>query len=244
MTKLHELLAVEGDLQEKGLAALQECRELYTGGQVRLVGQIRTYEPLVEDGEKLPTEYSEMATTAMVELDRALMGYGAWLDVALQKEVSNCKTGADVVMDGDILLTGLPAPALLNLEKKLDQVKHVLELIPTLDPTEKWTWDAGQECYVSGVHQTVRTKKVPKVLVKYEATKEHPAQVDTYADDTPQGMWTVEKRSGMITVARRRVLLERIDRLAMAVKQARQRANDLVIVPDKYAAVLWRYLLG
>jgi len=243
MTKLHELVAVEPDLQVKGKTALAECQSLFTGGQVRLVGQVRSYEPLAEDGERIPSETSEIATTVLQELDRAWGAFGGWIDVTLQKEVSNGLTKADVMVGEKVILQALPAPALLNLEKRLAEIKALIDSAPTLDPTEKWNWDPDQQCYVSATHQALRTKKVPKVLVKYEATKEHPAQTEVYSEDVPVGTWTVTKRSGMLTLAVKRQMLERVDMLIMATKAARQRANDLAVTLDHFAAPLWKYIL-
>jgi hypothetical protein len=242
MTKLHELVAVEPDLKTKGQRALSETSSLFATGQVRLAGQSRAYAPLQEDGERLPDEITELATTVKQELDRMATEYGSWIDVAVQKEISNGKTSADVVVNGKVILPNLPAPALLNLESKLASLREIYQAIPTLDPTEHWEYDTSQGCWVAQAHQTQRTKKVPRVMVKYEATKEHPAQTEMYTEDVPQGMWTTIKRSGAMSLTEKRELLTRLDTLIIAVKTARQRANDADAVLERYSGSIFQFI--
>jgi hypothetical protein len=244
VTKVHELVAVEPDLKIKGQRGVAETENLFTAGLVRLTGQSRTYYPILEEGERLPSEVSELATTVKQELGRLAREFGAWVDVALQKEVANGHTSADVIVDGQVILRGLPAPALLNLEGKLAVLRAVYQAIPVLDPTEVWGFDTNQGCWVSQPRDTVRTKKVPKVLVKYEATKEHPAQTEMYNEDVSQGTWTTVKRSGAMSVTEKRDLLARLDALSMAVKTARQRANDADAALEQYACDIFAFIHG
>lgn len=242
MGKLHELIAVEGDLKSEATRVAGDVGSLFSSGQVRLVGQVRTYEPLDENGEKLPSEVSDLATTVKDELAQLHTAFGRWMDATVQKEVTNGATNADVEVDGVKVLSGLNAPALLNLESKLATLRGVYAAIPTNDPTEKWNYDDQLGIYVSDPRETRRTKKVPKALIGVEATKEHPAQVQYYTEDVPEGTWRVVKRSGMLSPTQKRVLLERIDILARAVKQARQRANDIEAKNTQVAEKIFEFI--
>jgi hypothetical protein len=243
MTKLHELIAVEASLASQAKTTAKQVNGIFTTGSERLRGEIRTYAPLDDEGEQLPDEVTRLATTVEDELKTFAKAFTGWLDVAVQKEVNNMHTGADVKIDGVVLFKKLPSTALLNLEGKLAELRSVYKEIPTLIPTEQWSFDEGLGYWVSSDRITHRTKKEPRVIVKYDATPEHPAQTDIMVDDVFVGRWTKTIQSGALTVADKRARLERIDELQRAVKQARQRANDLELVSkDRYAGQLFEYI--
>ena len=242
MTKLHELLAVEASLQSQARSAVKGLNGLFTAGIDRLKGEIRTYAPFDEDGESLPDEVAVIATTVSAALVEMKNDFSGWMNVALQKEFNNTLASAQIEIDETPLLKSLPATALLNLESKLAELKEVYKLIPTLDPTEAWNFDENLGCWVSSKRITNRTKKVPRVLVKYEATKEHPAQTEIIAEDVPVGRWTKILHSGAIPLSHKKVLLERIDTLIRATKQARQRANEQEATLEEYAETIFKYI--
>ena len=64
----------------------------------------------------------------------------------------------------------------------------------------------------------------------YDATKEHPAQVESITTDVAIGKITVNNWSGMLSPAQKSILLGKIDTLIRAVKKARQRANTTEVV--------------
>jgi hypothetical protein len=83
---------------------------------------------------------------------------------------------------------------------------------------------------------------VPKTHVKYEATKEHPAQVEMYMEDVWVGTWTIVKSSGAIPAATRNAMLERVRKLLDAVKAAREEANGIEVKPQKVGAAILGYV--
>lgn len=244
MGKLHEIIAVESDLKSEATRILAEVGSLFSQGTVRLVGQVRKYSPLEEQGEKLSDEITELATTVKDELKTLWESFGRWTDVTIQKEVTNGTTSANVEVDGKVILSGLPATALLNLEAKLASLRSVYGAIPTNDPTERWNFDKQSGIYVSEPRDTYRTKKIPKALVGYDATKEHPAQVQYYQEDVREGVWTTTKRSGMLSPSEKRIILERVDALLRAVKAARQRANEAEVKSLKVSDKIYDFIHG
>src|SRR5262249_20331527 len=80
--------------------------------------------------------------------------------------------------------------------------------------------------YKTETRKNARHKKVPKVIVKAEATKEHPAQTEIVMDDELQGYWNLVEYSGGLEESRRQELLGRVDELKKAVKDARDEANS------------------
>lgn len=242
MPKLHELLAVEGDLKGRAQQAKNTVIKLFTDGAGRLLGRVITYQ--VDEGEDpRPAEITELATTAPAELDQFQVAYSQWLDVAIQKEVTNQATMATVIVDDiDIFKVALPATALLNLEGKLTELRAIYAAIPTLDSAERWEWDEGFGYYISKDQVTNITKKVPNVLVLYEHTTEHPAQVQAFNEDVKVGTRTTTLQSGMISLRDKIKILDHLDKLLRAVKEARQRANDIDITDTKVAEAIFNYI--
>lgn len=244
MGKLHELLAVEPDLKAEAQRVISQLKSLFTEGKGRLVGQIRTYQPLTEGEEVFEPEITELATSVGEELSRTRPSLSAWIDAALQKETTNQRSKADLVVEGKVIFKDLPAPALLNLESKLAEIRQVYASIPTNDPAERWKVDEQSGAFVSESRVTYRTRKVQKAHVLYEATKEHPAQVQPYSEDVRAGTWTAVLQSGMLTPKDKRERLERVDELIKAVKQARMRANDIEVESIHLGDKLFNYING
>jgi hypothetical protein len=242
MPKLHELLAVEGDLKSRAQQAKNAITKLFVDGSGRFVGRVITYQ--VDEGEDpRPPEITELGTTVDEEIGSLEGVYGAWLDVAIQKEVTNQGTAANIVIDGqEILNQTLPAPALLNLEAKLTELRMIYAAIPILDPSERWEWNEDRGQFISADRVTNITKKVPQKLTLAEATEHHPAQVQAYHEDVKIGTRTTTLYSGMISPRQKTVILDRLDKLIRAVKEARQRANDIEINDVKVSAAIFDYL--
>lgn len=241
MGKLHELLAVEPDLKAAAQREVSAIKGLFAQGQVRLLGEVRIYAPLDETGDKFPDEITELATTVEAELAGFELAYGPWIDAAIQKEATNQQASATILIDGEEMIT-LPATGLLNLEGKLAEIRKAYDAIPTLDPTEQWTFDKARGHYMSRERTSFRTKKLPRRFVKAEATKEHPAQVEVWTEDVRVGTWRKIVHSGMMTPVDKEERLRRIDLLIRVVRQARQRANTAEVVPIAVAERLFDYI--
>ena len=78
--------------------------------------------------------------------------------------------------------------------------------------------------------------------MKYEAKKEHPAQVEMYFEDVTVGTWTTTKYSAAIPAAERNQMLERVRKLADAVKEAREEANSREVDKKKIGDTIVQYL--
>jgi len=242
MGKLYELLAVESNLKSEAAQAISKIKGLFLEGKKNFLGQLRTYAPLEENGEKFPDEITNLATTIDDELETFQTAFARWIDAAVQKEVTNKKTSASIEIDGEILVADLPAPALLNLESKLAELRQIYAAIPTNDPSERWELDEQLGCFVSNPRITHKTKKVPRAHVLYDATPEHPAQVESFTEDMRVGEWTTIIHSGMLTPVEKQKRLKRVDTLLRAVKKARQRANDVDVDDVKIAKKFFDYI--
>lgn len=242
MAKLHELLAVEGDLKSRAVAALQSLAGTFTNAVGKFNGTSRTYTPATDGGDRFQSEVKDVATTVKAELAEFEKTFSGWLNVVVQKEQTNGQTKAAVKIGDETILPELSAPALLNLEARLAQLRELYEAAPVLDAAEQWVIDPQTELYVTGEKVTYRTKKVPVRFVKYEATDKHPAQVDVLQEDVRDGTWVTVLKSGALSAVTKRKILSRLDELALAVKQARQRANDIDASNIRVAEAIFAYI--
>jgi len=245
MGKLHELLAVEGDLSGQANRVLTETLGILGKGDDFVTGVARRYKPKLEGEEQLPPETKEMRTTVPERLAFTLAAFGKLIDAAVSKETTNTTAAADLVLNGQTLAKGLPAQALLNLEARFKTLRELLEKIPTLDATVRWEPVATlKHVYLAPTETKIRTKKVEDYRVVVQATKEHPAQVVKVVTDQPVGEWETTTFSGAVSAVTKNRWLERCDALLMAVKQARQRANMAEIVQKGVAEELFNSIFG
>jgi hypothetical protein len=243
MGKLHELLAVEGDLKSQALRDAGQIKGLFQDGKGKLLGLTQTHQPLSENDEQLPPKVTLVATTVDEQLSILQKSFTKWTDASVQKEVTNQSTGS-ILEIGDKTFE-LPATALLNLEGKLTELRSVYQSIPTNDITVSWKFDEDTGHFVSDPPEIRRnTKKVKRTHVAYEATKEHPAQTETYSEDVLAAHTTITKRSGMITPSDKAFRLERLEYLIQAVKRARQRANDIEITKLEIGQQIFGFING
>lgn len=242
-TKLNQILAVEKGVKSDAQRRVTDaCHQVQKS--VLLSGISRTYRPVDDEGEQLPAE----STRVQVRVEDVLRDLGRTLtrlfDVTATKDWANTVARADVVVDGEALLSDVPVTYLLFLEKQLAELRAFVSRLPTLDPSEAWTPDASTDSYRTDPVKTTRTKKVLRNHVKAEATDRHPAQVDVYTEDVVVGYWTKVAFSGALPAARVRALGDRVSRLQDAVKFAREAANGTEVADRRVGDVVFGYLFG
>jgi hypothetical protein len=249
MGQLHELLAVESDIKDVFSKIIEETTKTFNSRSSHFQETRKTYHPK-DDGDKdLPDEeFVPMVTTVSDKLSYAKEHFVKLIDVVLQKERSNQKACADVIVempDGTpkTLIEQAPVIFLVQMENILDRIRKVYLEIPTLDPAKTWKKDETKDgVWVADPVKRVRTKKVPEVIVKYQATKEHPAQTDIVSMDAVVGEWTHSSSSGALSPKQKSQLLDHIDRLLAAVKIARAKANGLEIQNARIGAVFMNFI--
>lgn len=252
--KLHELLAAEQE--RKGLADRLRSHvvEGFRSGSTHFMGQRRTFRPFAVDedaghgaGERLEAE-TRIVKTVPEELGRLMAGWGKALDLAHLIDQANTEAKADVSVEGEVVLARVPATFLLQLEKRLREIRTVFKEVPTFDPVRRWEGDPGadkEHVLRAEPTVTIRKQRQRKYNVMVEATKEHPAQVDVVEVDEPVGEIRTHEWTGMISPRRKAALLEQVDTLIAAVKTARSRANEVEVDPTrKVAERLAEFLLA
>lgn len=241
MPKLNQIIAIQAGRKTQVKEALTQAYHQLQKPDL-LSGISRTYKPKDETGEPQPPESKLVQLKVNDVIDRVTRELTELFDIVATQDFANCVAKADVKVAGKILVAGVPVTLLLFLEKQLVDLTTFVEKLPVLDPGERWALDTAQDCYASEPFQTTRTKKVPKSHIKYEATKEHPAQVEMYFEDVTVGTWTTVKFSGAVPALEKNRLLERIRAVADAVKEAREEANGAEVEKKKIGDAILGYL--
>lgn len=241
MTTLAQLLAVEKGVKSRTASAITGLYHL-AQKPVLWSGITRTYTRRDDEGDRLPSESTLVQHTATAHLAAAQRELSRLIDVVAAKDAANREAAADVVVDGDIIITAVPATTLLFLEKQLTDLRTFVDSIPILDPASTWDRDQSAGVWTTPPAQTTRSTKVPRNHVKYEATVQHPAQVDVFTEDVIVGTWTTRKLAGGLPSAEKAALLARVDALGDAVKVAREDANRQLVTDVHLARPIFEYL--
>jgi hypothetical protein len=247
MSKLHELLSVEGDLEGEYKKILDETKNTFSKKEDHFFGFVRKLVMFDENAPETPDEHKEMVTTVHDKLEYSKDAITRYIDAVLQKESTNQIAVADLVIDGMTIAVGLPATFLLGLETKLKHIREMYETIPTIPPGIKWEHDPTKGDHVYSMtypEVKFKTEKIFKVQVLYEATDKHPAQVEKIPETKDVGRYEKYTWSGMMSPAEKSMVLGRIDKLIRAVKKARQRANSAEVMDRSIGEDLFRYING
>lgn len=246
MGKLHELLAVEGDLKgardkirQETITTFQKKAHLFAGAMKKLTmhDENRKFEET--------TEYNELSETVPDKLKYMSSSVVRYLDTKVQKEIANQEAKADVIVDGQPLFEQLPVTFLLAMEDELKQLRKVYEAIPTLQAGIAWEPDKQKGEHVFVTANPIKTNKTEKNLrhdVVVQPTKEHPAQVKEWTEDKVIGTYETIAWSGMVSPAVKSALLGKIDILVQAFKKARQRANGQETKPMHIADQIFKFI--
>ncbi len=246
MAKLNQILAIE-----KGIKAGSYSSVTLIDSQAKkpelFGGFTKTYQSTDDNGDKLPPETKKVQAIAVELLQQAAKETSTLFNIIARKDWTNCVAKAPVIVDGKELIPAAPVSYLLFLEKQLTDLHTLVGRMPVLDSGEDWVLDSGEDWVLdpnTGLSKTPevkthRTKKVPRPIVLYNATPEHPAQTQLIQEDVIEGFWTAVKFSGAMKRPEKLAMLERIETLQQAVKQAREAANmeDEAKSPDVGAAV-------
>lgn len=243
MPKLNQIIAVEKSVKSKSYADLTQAHHDVQKAAL-LSGISRTYQPKDEDGEQLPPESTRVQLSAERILADAATNLTRLFDVTAVKDWANCEAKADVVVDGQILIAGAPVSYLLFLEKQLADLHTFVKKLPVLDASETWSHDPSTDSYRSEPVRTMRTRKVPRNHVKAEPTDKHPAQVEIYFEDVTVGTWTTTKFSGALPAQRVHELEARVEKLAHAVKFAREEANNSEVADRRVGEAVFGFLFA
>jgi hypothetical protein len=238
--KLNQVLAIVKGEKTRSYAAITQLNK--TAKKEDLYnGFVKVYRKVDEEGEDFPAQKQVVRLKAQDVLGETETILSELFDIEATKDVANTHAKADIVVDGVTIAIGLPPTYLLFLEKQLSDLLTLANNLPTLADDEDWHTDING-FQVTPVTTTHKTKKEAEVLVKYPATKEHPAQTEIIGVDKVVGYWDTTKQSGAISVPRQKEVVARIIKLSKAVKQAREEANAVECSKQHVAEGIFGYL--
>ena|SRR5690349_2660302 len=245
-TYLHQLIAVQRGVDDEVAKTLGSVRHLLAveGDQDPKTGLSRVYQAKEEGGEELPAQSRRVQITAAELTGRAVTALERLFNLKFTREEGNCKARANVVVDGENILTDVPVGYLMFLEAQVDQIVGMIDQIPTLNPADEWTDTAPglrEGVWASAPRKTAVTKRMPQVQVMYDATKEHPAQVRPYETEVTVGWWTTVKYSGQMDPKVQQDMRACAIKVKDAVRKAREQANRLEVT-DRQATPLLNYI--
>lgn len=241
MAKLNQIIALaNGEKARSKSAVTQLYHKLQKPEPFQ--GISRSYRPKDDEGEQLPPESQRVQWQTGEILQAAADSLSKLFDLVGTQDLANCEAKADIKVDGQTILTGIPVTHLLFLEKQLVDLHTFLGAVPTLPTSEKWARSEEADCYATEPTETTRTKKIPRNHVMAEATKEHPAQVQVYTEDVVVGFWKTVKFSGAMHESDKNSLLARVEKLQDAVKSARELANCMEVTEATIGKPIFDYL--
>lgn len=248
--KLHEVLAVEGDLESQATKVMQEAAVTFEKKANHFLGYSKWLEMFDENRkqeEEGGSEQREIVDSVKGKLDHVWKYYSKYVDAVSQKERTNQDARADLVVDGQTLAEGLPATLLLGLESRLKKMRSVYDSIPTHAPGISWELDVDKGKGIFKASHLITKSKTEKVVrhqVLVEPTEHHPAQIDKWDENVAVGVFKTQHWTSNVSPAQKAEWLEKIDKLLRGVKKARQRANNTEIVKIKVGHELKKFIHG
>lgn len=254
--KLFEILAVEGDAQGRAVKLTSETLQVFKNKENLFKGKGRTLSLFEKDPTKeveltaleaKDTTYTQVESTVPDSMNYLGCILGDYWDVMYQKEATNQTAKADIEVDGVKLLTDVPVTFLLCMENRLKDLRPVLEAIPTLAPGIDWKVDKDyrlEHVYKTPESFDVKTKEDTEYRHVFEPTDKQPGQYVPVKSQFNIGKYVTTDWSGLISPAQKARLLENFDKIVKAVKEARQRANNIDAINVKVGDTLIGALLG
>lgn len=240
--KLNQIVAV---VQGKKSRALKLLTEAHRGWNKEAISGIsKIYQPKTEDGDQLPAENKQIHVNVPAKIRETMEQVEGMLNVVMSQENGNTQARGTIEVDGSNFLIDVPVGTLLFLEHQLVDLHTFVTNLPTLPPDREWKYDANRDCHVTDPIQSIKTAKRPKVIVKYEATKDHPAQTELFPEDVTVGTWTTTYMSSAIPSRKRSEMLSRIEELQDAVKRAREQANSCEVDQLTHGGKILRHIFG
>lgn len=231
-SRLHEIIAVEKTVKNTAENAVTAIHR--NSKQVgRFNGMARTFTPLNDEGDVYPPESQKVQLSAARQVSELRDAFQELFNLTYAKDIGNMSAKADIVVEGEVLVEGVPATVLLFLEKKILDLRTFIQALPTLDPSETWKLEENSGLYTTETVKTVKTKKVQRPIVLHPPTKEHPAQTQLITEDQVVGHWNTTKRSAALTVSQQKQWYRRANTLLTAVKEARTQANQVRVIKDQ-----------
>jgi len=252
--RMHQLLAVEGDLEGIFKKILAETEHVFKEAH-QFDGQVRTLSMFDKEreSEEIESDRKEIVTTVNQRLSYTEDHVVRYLDAVLQKDLTNQTATADIKIGETGIAENVPATTLLGLESRLKVLRKIYDAIPTLKDSISWIPDPnrGEDIFTTE-NPEIRMKDEQEIKVhviyphKFPKEGEHgeslPAQVEKIPEKKTVGSYELFQWSGRISSARKAELIGKLDELIREVKKARQRANMTEVVRGNIGKSLFDFI--
>ncbi len=245
--KLHELLAVENNLETQATKTRTDLANTFEKKRHLFEEKRVIFTPMEENAKAVVEAQSDIQSSIQKELNWFSGFFAKALDASYKVAETNMSARANIILeDGGVLAESVPATALLELEKRMAELLTLVQTIPTLDPAKGFSPDdqRGEGYFQARTVRKSRTKKDKVVLVLYPATEQHPAQTQLIDKDVNIGAIEEQEWSSLLTPASKADLINRVEIVARAVRQARSRANEQEVPKVQIANALLNYIFG
>lgn len=195
-----------------------------------LTGHDYTHEAF-EGGLQEPPQRQRVRLNTELLLAEAREKLERLFDVSATRDWANLGARADVVIDGETVLSDVPTTFLLFLEKQLAELLADIRKLPVQDPAQDWRPSTDPGVWRTEPVKRPTTRKVTDFKVVSPAEGMRPADVREISRNVQSGEWTRVELTSAITSRQSAALQANLTQLAEAVKMARIHANR-VDAPD------------
>lgn len=210
-------------------------------------GFVRTYSPFSVQGETeiaYPEERQKVEQRVDALIIRVANLYTDIFNITFTKDKANMEACADVVVDGQVMVEKAPVSWLLWADKRIQEARTFFDSLPTLNEAETWERDEVSDLWKATPAKVIKTEKIPVPVLMYAHTDKHPAQVERVQKDVPIGQYEKQNFSSALPAERKRKVLDKIDRVLIALKVARANANSLEVERAQVAKPIFEYILA
>jgi hypothetical protein len=207
----------------------------------------KNYVPKEAEGVQLPPQNKLVTMNATEFWEEFKESYSKIMDAAATKDYANTTAKADVVVNGEVFMSDVPAPYLLWMDHALVDVRTFLNRMPTLPLDENWVHDKARGHHVSKVpEETAKTSPRNKPIVMYphkiEGDKALPAQTQMVVETEVEGTWKTTKYHGGMERDTKKKYLANTQTLLAAVRAALAEANSAKVEKIEPAAKLFDFI--
>lgn len=242
MPKLNQIIAVVTGKKTRSQRLLTDAHQGWNKDAIAGISKI--YHPKQDGGETLAPEHKQVQLDVLKCIDNTVEQLVGFFDAVATQETGNTTAKADITVGNKTILKDVPVTVLLFLEKQIEDMRTFAMNLPVLPQDRTWKWDTGRNCYSTDPVQSVRTQKKPKVIVKYDATKEHPAQTEIFMEDEQVGTFETTYLSSAIPSQRKSEIIARIEALQEGIKIAREAANSIEVSQVYIGKQIMQHIFG
>lgn len=251
MGQLHQILAVEDSKVVTFKKIVDEAIDTFSKKDNLFKGAYIKQESTVDQADVKYKEFPNGTVTVPVaetvpnKLRYVFDVASEYFDLVAQKDATNCTAKADLIIDGKVIKADVPAVTLLFIENKFKVIRAVVEAVKTLDPAKNWkATQENNDVYSTDPITNIVKEAIEEYKIIVQATDKHPAQTQKIVTHEIRATKSNTELSGLISSKEKSKMLQKIDKLINACKQARQTANNQETANVKIAQSLFDYIIN